>query len=159
MNVHYVFKESPVAWNYASADWDDWKSEKRSAAAMKAATLRWPFWKRLLCLTQSSILIGFESWGLDTWRQLCGFWDGARTLCRAGDLRWKVSALPFIMLLPLRLYHNKAPYALRHVLEERRGDNKVSNSDDSELNGVQRLWTVCRRRTKNLSAFLLLLIC
>lgn len=67
--------------------------------------------------------------------------------------------MPFIMLLPLRLYHNKAPHALRHVLEERRGDDKVSNSDDSELNGVQRLWMICRRRTKNLSSFLLLLIC
>lgn len=104
-------------------------------------THQWPFWKRVLCLTQPSILIGFQSWRLENWRHLRGFWDREGTLHQAKDPRWNKSALPFIVLFPLRLYHNKAPYALRHVPEEQRGDNKVENSDDSKLNGVQRLGT------------------
>lgn len=133
---------------------------------MKATTHQWPFWKRVLCLTRSSILIGFQSWRLKTWRHLCGFWDREGTLHQAEDPRWNESALPFIVLFPLRLYHNKAPYALRHVLEEGRRDYKVQNSNDSKLNGVQRLWMTWRHRTQNLSAswlreeaFLFLLIC
>lgn len=119
---------------------------------MKAPTHQWPFWKRALCLTQSSILIDFQSWSLKTWRHLPGFWDREGTLHQAGDLRWNVSALPFIMLLPLRLYHNKAPYALRHDVEERHRHNKVQNSDDRKLNGVQRWGVTCTHRTKSLPA-------